>query len=85
MRLRSDVVNLTTRSYVYIMDDNDLPFETLDDINPRSYTCKDEWLSAIPIEDRYPAEFDNPWESHDWTSDYDEPNEYSPDHDEEFE
>ena len=79
MRLRSDIVSLTTRSYVYIMDDDDLPFETVDDINPSAFTCVDEWVSAIPLEDRYPYEFNNPWESHDWTDDYNYPDDYFPD------
>jgi hypothetical protein len=36
-----------------------------------------------PEYDRVPEE--PPWESHDWTNDYDYPDDYAPEHDEEFE
>jgi hypothetical protein len=55
---------------------SDLPFESADD------TLKVEWHVYEP-EVRDPE--DPPWESHDWTNDYDYPDDYAPDHDEEFE
>ena len=71
-------VSLTTMSVTYPMDDEDVPFETA---NPDSLLVT--WMVYDPEYDRIPEE--PPWESHDWTNDYDYPDDYAPEHDEEFE
>jgi hypothetical protein len=56
-------VSLTTISVTYPMDDdNDLPFESADDLHV-------SWYVVDPEYDRLPEQ--PPWKSHDWTSDYD--------------
>ena len=56
-------VSLTTMSVTYPMDDdNDLPFESADDLHV-------SWYVLDPEYDRLPEQ--PQWESHDWTSDYD--------------
>jgi len=56
-------VSLTTMSVTYPMDDdNDLPFESADDLHV-------SWYVLDPEYDRLPEV--DPWVSHDWTNDYD--------------
>lgn len=72
-------ISMTTRNYVnMISDDEDVPFETAD-----TDSLVVTWMVYDPEYDRIPEE--PPWESHDWTNDYDYPDEYAPEHDEEFE
>jgi hypothetical protein len=75
-------ISMTTRNYVnMISDDEDVPFETAD-----TDSLVVTWMVYDPEYDRIPE--DPPWESHDWTNDYDVDHydyEYSPEHDEEFE
>lgn len=71
-------VSLTTMSVTYPLDDdNDLPFESAYD---NLYVT---WQVVDPEYDR--VREPDPWESHDWTNDYDYPDDYVADHDEEFE
>lgn len=74
-------VSLTTMTVTYPLDDdNDLPFESADDYFP---TLHVEWDVVDP---EYGRELEpNRWDSHDWTMDYDYPDDYAPEHDEEFE
>jgi hypothetical protein len=71
-------VSLTTMSVTYPMDDdNDLPFESANDLTVTWHYVLDPEYDRIPEPD--------PWESHDWTNDYDYPDDYVADHDEDFE
>ena len=63
---------------MYTNDDADLPFESANDFGGEIA----RYLTLDPEYDRIPEM--PPWESHDWTNDYDYPDDYCPD-DEEFE
>jgi len=57
-------VSLTTMSVTYPMDDdNDLPFESANDLNVTWHYVLDPEYDRVREPD--------PWESHDWTNDYD--------------
>ena len=71
-------VSLTTMSVTYPMDDdNDLPFESANDLHVTWHYVLDPEYDRLPEVD--------PWVSHDWTNDYDYPDDYVADHDEDFE
>ena len=76
--MMKEKVSLTTMSVTYPLDDdNDLPFESAYD---NLYVT---WHVVDPEYDR--VREPDPWESHDWTNDYDYPDDYIADHDEDFE
>jgi len=62
--MMKEKVSLTTMSVTYpIDDDNDLPFESANDLTVTWHYVLDPEYGRFPEPD--------PWESHDWTMDYD--------------
>jgi hypothetical protein len=71
-------VSLTTMTVTYPLDDdNDLPFESANDLTVTWHYVLDPEYDRVPEPDFL--------ESHDWTNDYDDPDDYTADNDEEFE
>ena len=72
-------VSLTTMTITFTFDDDDrdFPFESANDGLFVTWEVVDPEYGRVREPD--------PWESHDWTSDYDYPDEYTPEHDEDFE